>query len=168
MQRRRLLLAMAATPGSALPAFAAPDPTAGLRRWGSGEFRRFGFLIYRATLWAGDEPTAPPLALRLDYQRNLDGRAIADASVKEMRRLGVPEATLSRWGERMAAIFPDVRVGDYITGIYRPEGVVFLFNDRVIGEIAEAEFGRRFFGIWLDVRTSAPELRAVLLKREAA
>ena len=37
-------------------------------------------LVYEATLWAGDDPQRPPLALRLDYKRNLSGVAIAEAS----------------------------------------------------------------------------------------
>jgi hypothetical protein len=165
--RRRLLLAMSgATLG--LPAFAMSDPMAGLKRWGNGEFRRFGFLVYEATLWAGDDPQRPPLALRLDYKRNLSGLAIAEASVKEMRPMGGDEASLKRWGEQMAKIFPDVKAGDHIIGHYRPEGAAFSYNGRPAGEILEPEFARRFFGIWLDPRTSAPDLRTLLLKRPVA
>lgn len=160
--RRRLLLALAGMP---FAAFAGSDPTAGLQRWGSGEFRRFGFLVYAATLWAGDDPLRPPLALRLDYRRGLAGAAIAAASVKEMRQLGADEAALGRWGEQMARLFPDVGDGDYIVGLYHPERAVFHFNGRWLGEIADAGFARHFFAIWLDPRTSAPELRAALLRR---
>ncbi len=163
--RRRLLLALAIWPW--LPAFAAEPaaPVRGLRRWGQGEFRRFGFLVYEATLWGGDDPARPPLALRLDYRRNIAGSAIAEASVKEMRQLGADEALLRRWGPEMARLFPDVKPGDHIVGVYRPEGASFLFNGRPLGEIPEPEFARRFFGIWLDPRTSAPDLRAALLRR---
>lgn len=168
--RRRLLLALSGgvafgLPGLVAPALATADPTAGLKRWGNGEFRRFGFLVYEATLWAGDDPQRPPLALRLDYKRNLSGVAIAEASVKEMRPMGGDEASLKRWGEQMAKIFPDVKAGDSIIGHYRPEGAAFIYNGRPAGEIMEPEFARRFFGIWLDPRTSAPDLRALLLKR---
>ncbi len=163
--RRRLLLALAIWPW--LPAFAAEPaaPVRGLRRWGPGEYRRFGFLVYEATLWGGDDPARPPLALRLDYRRNIAGSAIAEASVKEMRQLGADEALLRRWGPEMARLFPDVKPGDHIVGVYRPEGASFLFNGRPLGEIPEPEFARRFFGIWLDPRTSAPDLRAALLRR---
>jgi hypothetical protein len=166
--RRCLLLALAGAPLAALPAFASSDPTAALKRWGSGEFRRFGFLVYEATLWAGDDPQRPPLALRLDYKRNITGSAIAEASVKEMRAFTSDEAALKRWGEEMARVFPDVKPGDHILGVYRPEGATFQHNGRVTGDIADPEFARRFFAIWLDPRTSAPELRAALLKRPAA
>ena len=70
--RRRLLVELAAlplmTPLAALATRSGFDggaqpPLAGLRRWGGGEYRRFGRPIYRATLWAGDDPLRPPLAL---------------------------------------------------------------------------------------------------------
>jgi hypothetical protein len=166
--RRGLLLALAGAPLTAFPAFASTDPTAGLQRWGSGEFRRFGFLVYQATLWAGDDPQRPPLVLRLDYKRSIAGSAIAEASVKEMRAFTSDEAALKRWGEQMARVFPDVKQGDHILGVYRPEGATFQHNGRVTGDIDDPEFARRFFAIWLDPRTSAPDLRAALLKRPDA
>ena len=160
--RRQVLLTLFGLP---LLAFAGDDPNAVWQRWGSGQYRRFGFLIYEATLWAGADPLRPPLALRLDYKRAIAGSAIAEASVGEMARLGADEATLQRWGGQFAQFFPDVRDGDHILGVHRPDRAVFSFNGRPLGEIVDAEFARRFFAIWLDPRTSAPELRAALLRR---
>lgn len=168
-KRRALLLALAAWPFAAWPlAGLAMEAPAKLRRWGSGEFRRFGFLVYEATLWAGDDPLRPPLMLRLDYKRNIAGTAIAEASVKEMRRTVADEARLADWGGRMARIFPDVRSGDHILGHHRPEGAVFMQGERLLGRIDEPDFAQAFFGIWLDPRTSAPELRAALLRPNGA
>ena len=104
-----------------------------------------------------------PLALRLDYRRSIAGAAIAEASVKEMRRFGGEETVLAAWHERMARIFPDVQDGDHILGVYTPDGARFSHNGRDLGGIDDARFARDFFGIWLDPRTSAPELRAALL-----
>ena len=166
--RRRLLLALAAWPLAGLATTGPEAPTAAFRRWGSGEFRRFGFLVYEATLWAGgDDPLRPPLALKLTYKRNISGRDIADASVKEIRNLGVADdARLKGWGERMVGIFPDVRPGDHIVGVQMPDAARFYFNDRGIGSIDDPDFARAFFAIWLDAKTSAPDLRAALLKRQ--
>lgn len=166
-QRRALLLACLA--GAAWPfAGLAMEPPATLRRWGNGEFRRFGFLVYEATLWAGEDPQRPPLMLRLEYKRNIAGADIAAASIKEMRRTVADEARLADWGGRMARIFPDVKPGDHILGHHRPEGAVFMQGERLLGRIDEPDFAQAFFGIWLDPRTSAPELRAALLRRPGA
>ena len=171
MRRRDFLLTAAGL--TLLPAAQAnprlDNLTGGLQRWGSGEFRRWGFLVYEATLWAnGNDPLKPPLALGLTYKRNLDGLKIAEASVTEIRNLKIAdEGTLQLWGERMAQIFPDVKDGDRIVGVHLPEGARFFYNDRFIGSIDDPAFARAFFGIWLDARTSAPDLRALLLKRPA-
>lgn len=166
-RRRRLLLGLAAGGLPALPGLAAGGPLVGLSRWGSGEFRRFGFLVYTATLWAGDDPLRPPLALRLDYRRRLSGSAIADASVSEMRRFVADPARLEAWGAQLRQVFPDVGAGDHIVGLYRPDGAYFYQGERLLGAIGAPGFAAAFFAIWLDGRTSVPELRAALLTRPA-
>lgn len=138
-----------------------------LNKYGSGEFRRFGFLIYEAVLWAATDPVKPPIALELTYRRAIPGRKIVDASVEQMRDLGANENSLSAWAEAMAAIFPDVSPGDQITGIYRSDSAIFFYNNRPIGQIDDPEFARLFFGIWLDSRTSEPRLRNQLLGQRA-
>ena len=135
-----------------------------MKRWGSGEFRRFGFLVYEATLWAGDDPLNPPQALRLDYKRSIEGKAIALASVKEMRRFVTDEVLLQSWGEEMQRIFPDVNPGDHILGVHTNDVARFYQNDRLLGTINTAGFAEAFFAIWLNPRTSAPKLRAALLR----
>ena len=100
--RRRLL---GVTLGAALAAAFVPlsawadavSPLPGLRRWGRGPFRRFGFLVYEATLWAGDDPLRPPLALRLDYRRRIAGAAIVEASWTQIAPLGFDETFRRLW-----------------------------------------------------------------------
>lgn len=143
----------------------AYEPVSGMRLapYGKGEFRRFGFLVYEAALWGGANPQQPPLALQLTYKRNIAGQKIVDASVQEMRQLGASEQSLKVWEVQMSQIFPDVKPGDQITGVYKLGGAVFLYNNREVGEIRDPEFARFFFAIWLDPRTSAPGLRQSLL-----
>lgn len=165
-RRRALLMALAASAllWQPLRAYASNAQIAGLKRWGSGEFRRFGFLVYEATLWASDDPLRPPLALRLDYKREIEGKAIATASVKEMRRFVADESLLQHWGQQMQRIFPDVKPGDHILGVHGSDGARFYQDGRLLGGIDSSGFADAFFAIWLDARTSAPELRAALLR----
>ena len=79
------------------------------------------------------------------------------------RRLGADPESLAAWQERLAGLFPDVAPGDHIVGLYRPDGAHFLHNGRELGRIDDPRFARDFFAIWLDPRTSAPDLRAALL-----
>ena len=84
-----------------------------------------------------------------------------------MRALGANDRQLADWSVAMSRIFPDVKAGDQIVGIYRPGSATFLYNNREIGQIRDPDFARLFFGIWLDPRTSAPRLRSKLLQSGA-
>lgn len=140
------------------------------RLHGSATLRFFGLDIYQASLWVpvGFDPARwqqQTFALQLTYLRDLQGRAIAQRSMTEMRRQDtVDDAQAEQWEARMAALFPDVRRGDRITGLYLPgRGARFVHNGRERGELADARFARLFFGIWLAPQTSEPTMRTALL-----
>lgn len=145
------------------------DALPGARWRGAGVMRFFGLHIYDMRLWspepvAGDS-SGQALALELVYARKLVGRLIAERSLKEMQGIGpVSEAQGTQWLQAMLRLFPDVQAGDRLTGIQRPgQSARFFFNGRLRGEVADADFTRLFFGIWLSPRTSEPQLRAQLL-----
>jgi hypothetical protein len=74
------------------------------------------------------------------------------------------EAQSARWLAAMTQLFPDVKSGDRITGVQQPgQGTRFYFNGTLRGEVADADFTRLFFGIWLSPKTSEPRLRTQLL-----
>ena len=139
---------------------------------GEGVMRWLGLKIYSAQLWmsaAGvraDRPTSQPLALELRYATGLKGEAIAERSVQEIEKLGfgdVPRRT--RWLGDLKRLIPNIATDDRLTGILEPgRGVAFFHNDKPIGRIDDAEFASAFFSIWLDERTTAPSLRASLLR----
>jgi hypothetical protein len=138
---------------------------------GQGTFRWFGLKIYDAALWVEKDdfqpatPVTSRLVLDLRYARELYGERIAQSSIDEMRQLGYGSPAQQRvWLEKMTALFPDVREGTHISGVYLPaQGARFYLDGRLLGEIDDAEFARAFFAIWLDARTSAAGLRKQLL-----
>ena len=151
-----------------------PDPL-GEQQWqaiGSGDLRWFGFRVYRAALWAADPvswDTLDDFALVIRYERAIDASRLVQASLDEMRRLGqASETQLSEWVPLLKAAFPDVAVGDRITGVnLAGRGVAFYFGNERTVEIADPAFARAFFAIWLDERTREPGLRARLLGASA-
>lgn len=169
---------VAATPVSAEPAAPAPVRAAleSATLAGEGALRWLGLRIYDARLWVGQHGIDPgrldasPFALELRYARSLSGAAIAERSAAEIARLGMAsEAQRADWLARMNVLFPDVRAGDRIAGIFDPaSGTRFYLNDRPLGEVAGPDFARAFFSIWLDRRTAAPALRDALLGNAAA
>lgn len=134
---------------------------------GSSKFKVLLWHVYDATLYSSDGKFSfdKAFALKLDYKRKLDGEKIAERSAEEMRKIGFKdEVTLAGWFSQMRSIFPDVNDGNYITGIYIPNvNTVFYMDGKKIGQINDKEFGKWFFGIWLNNKTSEPELRSKLL-----
>ena len=189
-QRRRALLwlaASAATCGASLGAAANSPQASGAaspvmpneigdalpeaRLQGGMRFRWFGLHVYDARLWSAtplrvdDDLASRPYALELAYVRRLEGKAIADRSLDEMKRLDtVSPAEAQDWLQAMRMAFPDVAPGDRLVGLHRPgRGVQFLHNGRITGEVGERRFARLFFGIWLSSASREPALRAQLL-----
>ena len=139
---------------------------------GQGRLRFLGLRVYDALLWApaGQRVTATdagvqPLALEIRYQRALQGQQIAERSLVEMKRQGeLEEAVAQRWLQSMKDLFPDVEEGSRITGLNLPrEGARFFVDGRLKGTVAEPDFARRFFGIWLSPQSSDQRLRLALL-----
>lgn len=137
---------------------------------GSGSYRWFGLKLYDIRLWTARKPLSPdnwestPLALELVYARTLYGERIAKASVDEMLKVGFgTPAQHATWLEAMKRVFPDVSEGTQLVGIYQPGGATrFLRDGQPAGEIADPEFGKAFFAIWLHPKTSAAKLRLAL------
>lgn len=163
--------------GHPMPALATPTPPRELRTElpkarliGQGTLRFFGLLVYDARLWApqkiqADRYEQQPFALELIYARKLDGEAIAERSIAEMRRVApFDDAQAKRWLTAMKIAFPDVGANDRLLGLNDGQGGVrFFHNGRQTTQLDDREYARLFFGIWLAPQTSAPALRAALL-----
>ncbi len=144
------------------------QPTAQLV--GQGSLRFFGLLVYEARLWAApgfkaESYDSQPFALELAYARKLDGNAIAERSIAEMRRVGdFSEEQSQAWLAGMRRAFPDVAAQDRLVGVYDGRGEVrFFYKGQLTAQIQDRAYAHLFFGIWLDTRTSAPALRKALL-----
>lgn len=132
---------------------------------GRGAFRRFGFLIYEASLWAPDATYRidGPFALRLRYARAITRDQIVDASLDQMRTIGIDVDAHPQWKSQLEAALSSVQAGDTLTGIHQPGQGAIIYKDGVrLGELDRALAGA-FFSIWLDRNTTEPALRSALL-----
>ena len=133
---------------------------------GEANLKYYIWNVYDAKLYSiGEFSFDKPFALSLIYNREFQGNKIADRSIKEMQKIGLKDKKkISKWQEQMRDIFPDVDKGNVISGIYKPnEPTIFLKDKKEIGTIEDPDFGKWFFGIWLDEKTSEPEFRTKLL-----
>lgn len=134
---------------------------------GQGRAQVLVWDLYDAKLYApeGVYADSMPFALELNYLQDLEGRMIADHAIGEIRRFGFKnEIQLAVWHDQMRRIIPDVAKGSSITGIYVPGSTTIFFSeDEEVGRIDDPAFGKEFFRIWFDARTSTPGLRQTLL-----
>ena len=143
----------------------------GLLAAGSGRLTFWGLPVYEAALYVAPGFRAEAFerhafVLELSYLRSLRGADIARVSIEQMRRHGpIDTAQGQRWERQLAALLPaEVQPGDRIAGALLPGvGARFTHNGRLLGEIADAQFARLFFAIWLGEATSEPQLRRQLL-----
>ena len=158
--------------GAALPP-AVTAVAGALQPRGTGMAAWFGFKLYDATLWVEPGRRAWPveegaIALAITYARAIAGKQLVDTSIDEMRRLGLGnEARLDVWRTLLDRALPSVSEGDTLVGLFEPQrGARFWHEGRLTAEVADADFARAFFSIWLDDRTREPQLRAHLLGRQ--
>lgn len=165
---RVLMLMTGLLMASRLQAVAAPVPQLdGLQSVGEARMQVLFWKVYDAELLAPSGQWSPQdrFALVLTYLRDLKGKAIAERSIEEIRQQGrVDERTLQQWKKTLHEIIPDVRKSTEIIGFVDDQAHTrFYLNGELIGEVRDPEFSEAFFGIWLDERTSQPELRRRLL-----
>lgn len=153
-----------------MPASFAHDPLelpqhlSSAKLQGSGSLTWWGLHIYDASFYRVGSLSSSEFALNMRYQRSFSGVSIANRSVEEMKRIGVPDTQAALWGRELSTFLPDVESGQTLTAIYSPrQGTTFYYEGKKIAQIPGAEFSRAFFGIWLNPKTSAPKLRTELL-----
>jgi hypothetical protein len=134
---------------------------------GEDMFTYYFWDVYLASLYApnGRYNTEDVFALRLKYQRDLEGKKIAQRSIDEMKKQSsLSQEQAKAWLNKMESIFPDVSDGDVLTGVATKNGTsVFYFNGEKVDSVEDADFTARFFNIWLGESTSEPKFRKALL-----
>ena len=141
-----------------------PAPLSSAKLQGSGRLTWWGLHVYDAALYRVGSNPSTDFALNLRYQKSFSGTSSANRSVEEMKRIGVPEAQAALWGKELVTFLPNVESGQTLTAIYSPkQGTTFYHDGKQIAQIPGPEFSKAFFVIWLDPKTSAPQLRTELL-----
>ncbi len=130
---------------------------------GQGRMTYWGFTLYDAKLFASKEPKGG-IALDIHYLRKFESKALVKQTLEELKNLGVSDTQRAEWADPLAKAFKTVQEGDSITAIKKPQGSTqFFYNGQFVSEISGESFSQAFFGIWLHPKTSAPQLRKVLL-----
>lgn len=141
-----------------------------IRLMGQGTLRWFGLRVYDGQLWSNTDPQSfnykrDTAWLELKYARNLSGKDIAERSIEEIEGIGAGnDAKRQEWLKKLTEIFPDVKEGHTLSAFFQPgKGIQFFRNGQAHAKIDDLELSEAFMGIWLDPKTSAPEMRKQLI-----
>ena len=134
---------------------------------GEGTISFLFFDLYKARLYApnGNWESTKPMALELNYLREISKEDIVEITIEEIIDLGFTDKSIiSNWTDELLQIFPNVDDGTQITGIKTKENkTLFFLGKKEIGSIDHADFSKYFFDIWLHENSKVPKLRAKLL-----
>jgi Chalcone isomerase-like len=168
MQRSAIILLFAlgfSSPALSSPAALKHVPNA--QKVGEGRLSVAFWDVYDATLYAPNGQWSPdaPYALSIRYFREIEGTDIAERSIEEMKKQGFTDNTaLASWNTQMRNIFPNTKNGTELTALFTSNKTTeFYHNGKRIGVIKDPLFGKQFFDIWLNKKTSEPSLRKALL-----
>jgi len=133
---------------------------------GDGIYRKFGFSIYHATLWAPDGvwDSNKPYALELRYMRDLSKDTLVDSIIDNVRDQDIAsDEKLELWEADLNKYIPPVEEDDIMIGVSEPDGgATFYFNGKVVSKINDTVFARAFFNIWFG-KNADKDLQAELL-----
>lgn len=155
----------------ASPAWAALPPAAmklskqELEEVGSGTYRKLGFSIYRASIYApeGELDRTKPYALLLHYNRSLSKDTIVDALLDSIEEQNIAsQEELDSWRSNFSQFLSDVEDGDEVVAVNVPgKSTQFFKNGQPLTSISDKKLTKAFFDIWLG-ETADPSLRAAL------
>lgn len=140
-------------------------------RLGQSTYDWFLVKLYTAELWAPtpvqsmDQLWQTPFALSLTYDIRIKPAKLAQVTLEQMEHQApVAPDVAERWVQQLTQLYPPIAKGTTLIGLYNPAGRMALYCDgKLLGEIQDSDFSKRFFQIWLDARSSYPKNRLQLL-----
>ena len=125
---------------------------------GSGVLSKFFWDIYKSELYApeGKFSWDKPFALKITYFVDIDKEDIVEKTISEIKNQGFTDRSkLKKWSDEMLKAIPDVYDGTELTGIYtKNKNTIFFSNEKEEVKITDKGFGKKFFSIWLDKKSS--------------
>jgi hypothetical protein len=104
-----------------------------------------------------------PQALKIHYLRNIKAKDLIERTEEEWQKLGINSQISAPWIEQLKTMWPNIKKGDELLVVVNKSGDSdFYFNQQEIGTIINTDFGANFLRIWLDEKSSYPELQKQL------
>lgn len=134
---------------------------------GEATFSVFFWDIYHSKLYTQTGKYLPQneqtTLFEIHYLKDITGKDLIERTVEQWQHLAIDTSHYQHYIELLSSIWPDIKAGDQLSLLIKPQQSDFYFNGHAIGSINSAEFGPLFLAIWVSEYTSQPNLRAHLL-----
>ena len=112
--------------------------------------------------------TPHPLALSIDYQRDISKKELLDATKEQWIDQGYKQADVAEWIAQLSEIFPSVKRGENLTYVTDGQSGHFIYSPQAssmqfLGGVENEKLNDAFVGIWLSPKTEFSDLRAQLI-----
>lgn len=142
-------------------------PLTDLQQVGKAKLEVFFFDVYYSTLYTANGTYLEneyPIALDIEYLRNIKAKDLVDTTEDEWKKLGFEQSKINGWIPLIKSAWPDIKKGDELLFRVEQDGASeFFFNGKSLQKIENTEFGKAFLAIWLDENCSYPKVRRKLI-----
>ena len=129
---------------------------------GKSQLSFFGLKIYDIALWSEDDKFSykKKFAINIKYKRNITKKELIDRSITEIKKTyEITNLEEKKYHQKLSKIFVNISEDDQKTVIFNPKiGVKLYFNSKLLGEIKDLDFARKFVDIWLSDESSYPKI----------
>ncbi|PFG55893.1 hypothetical protein ATG66_2213 [Vibrio sp. ES.051] len=152
------------------------DGWTGWETVGEAQLTWFIFDIYQSRLkapggkFASSHDVSPhPLALEINYQRNVSKQRLLDVTDEQWAKLGFSDYYREKWIAELNTMFPSIEKGDQLTYLTDGKTGQLLFRPsdslrvEMVGDIQDERMNDAFLSIWLSPNTEFPKLRKQLI-----
>jgi hypothetical protein len=143
------------------------DPLIDFKKVGEAKLEILFWDVYKSELYTLNgayQKDVFPQALKVHYLRNIKAKDLIERTEEEWQKLGVNSQTSAPWIKQLSTMWPDIKKGDELLILVNKNGDSdFYFNQQSIGAIKDNEFGSSFLRIWLDEKSSYPDLQKKLI-----
>lgn len=138
----------------------------GYKELGQAKFSILFFDIYQSRLLTKNEnfnQKNKPYIFEITYLKDITNKDLVERTVEQWQHLSIDKSEYQKYIPQLLSLWPNITASDKLALVVYDEKSVFYYNNRLLGEISDSEFGDLFIDIWLSSQTSQPKLRQQLL-----
>ena len=138
----------------------------GYYQLGQARFSILFFDIYHSRLFIKNERfnrNSKPYIFEITYLKDITNKDLVERTIEQWQHLSIDKINYQQYIPQLLSLWPNITASDKLALVVYDEKSLFYYNNRLLGEISDSEFGDLFLDIWLSPQTSQTKLRQQLL-----